>query len=115
MGFRENLKDELNFQDIKVKELASQTGINKRTIDNYLRENESQPSVENAVKIAKTLGVSVEYLVTGKEPSEDKCKTDAIEGFRLCRKYFSVIQKLDSMPESTKNLLCRLIGEWQPE
>lgn len=36
-----------------------------RTIDNYLRENTSQPTAENAVKIAQALGVSVEYLVTG--------------------------------------------------
>ena len=33
MGFRENLKDELKYQDIKVKELADKTGISKRAID----------------------------------------------------------------------------------
>ena len=53
MGFKDNLKEELKFQDIKVKELAFLTNINKRTLDNYLRENESQPAVENAVKIVQ--------------------------------------------------------------
>ena len=113
MSFKDNLKDELTYQDIKVKELAFSTQINKRTIDNYLRENESQPTAENAVKIAQALGVTVEYLVTGKEPSAPKADSGAIEGFNLCKKYFSVIQKLDSMPESTKKLLCRLISEWE--
>jgi len=113
MSFKENLKDELEYQDMKVKELAFTTKINKRTIDNYLRENESQPTAENAVKIAQALGVSVEYLVTGKETSTPNAESSAIEGFNLCKKYFSVIQKLDAMPENIKKLLCRLITEWK--
>jgi len=67
MGFRENLKSELSFQGILVKELSSQTGIKKRTLDNYLREKGNLPSVDIAVKIAEALNVSVEFLVTGKE------------------------------------------------
>lgn len=39
MGFRENLKDELKYQDLKVKELAVKAGVPKRTIDHYLTEN----------------------------------------------------------------------------
>ena len=66
MGFRENLKDELKYQDIRVKELADKTGISKRVIDHYLAEKYTEPTAETAVKIAKELGVSVEYLVTGK-------------------------------------------------
>ncbi len=66
MGFRENLKDELKYQDIRVKELANRTGISKRAIDHYLAEKYTEPTAETAVKIAKELGVSVEYLVTGK-------------------------------------------------
>ena len=67
MGFRENLKSELSFQGILVKELSAQTGIKKRTLDNYLREKGNIPSVDIAVKIAEALNVSVEFLVTGKE------------------------------------------------
>jgi transcriptional regulator with XRE-family HTH domain len=67
MGFRENLKAELTYIDMKVKELAALSGVKKPTIDSYLRENSYTPSVENAVSIARALGVSVEYLVTGKE------------------------------------------------
>lgn len=65
MGFRENLKAELEYQGIKTKELAEKSGVNKRSIDHYLMSNPQEPSVSNAVKIAKALNVSVEYLVTG--------------------------------------------------
>jgi len=72
MGFKENLKSELAFQDMVVKELAAQSGISKSTLDNYLSVRGYMPSAEAAVKIAQTLGVSVEYLVTGEEKSADK-------------------------------------------
>lgn len=65
MGFRENLRAELEYQGLLVKELAQKTGIKKTTIDNYLGSRDCQPSVEYAVKIAQALDVSVEYLVTG--------------------------------------------------
>jgi Plasmid maintenance system antidote protein len=67
MGFKENLKAELAFKNILIKELASISGVNKRTIDNYLRENGSIPSADAAVRIVAALGVTVEYLITGQE------------------------------------------------
>jgi len=70
MGFRENLKQELNFSGMLVKELAAAAGVHKRAIDTYLlSENASMPPADAAVRIAQTLGVSVEYLVTGSETS----------------------------------------------
>ena len=65
MCFAENLKELLELKDIEIKELASGTGISKNTIDNYLSGQKSIPNAENAVKIAKYLGTTVEYLVTG--------------------------------------------------
>jgi transcriptional regulator with XRE-family HTH domain len=72
MGFRENLKSELAYTDMLVKELAAKSGINHRTIDSYLRENAAMPSAEAAVSIAQVLGVSVEYLVTGRDEFHDR-------------------------------------------
>lgn len=65
MGFRENLKNELTYHGMLVKELAEKTGIPKRTLDNYLREKGSMPPADYAVRIAKALGTTVEYLVDG--------------------------------------------------
>lgn len=74
MSFGDNLHKELEFQDIQIKELSQKTGISKNTLDKYLSGNQSQPNVENAVKIAQALGVTVEYLVLGQSApkTEDK-------------------------------------------
>jgi len=71
MGFRENLKSELKYLDMPVKELAAKSGINKLTIDHWLSAKGKIPLLDKGVKIAQALGVSVEYLVTG----EDSPKT----------------------------------------
>ena len=68
MGFGENLKQELAYSGMLKKELAAETGIHKRAIDTYVRTKASMPPADVAVKIAKALGVSVEYLVTGEDP-----------------------------------------------
>jgi len=72
MGFKENLKSELIYTGILVKELSAKTGIKKHTLDNYLNTHNSLPNAEAAVKIAHALGVSVEYLVTGTERNPGK-------------------------------------------
>ena len=79
MGFRENLKEELTYQDITVKELSLKTGISKHTIDHYLTKNGSQPQAEIAVKIAQALNVSVEYLVLGKDMKPSKSQRNIKE------------------------------------
>ena len=67
MGFGKNLKQELIYAGMLKKELAAKAGINKRAIDTYVRTNSSMPPADTAVKIAKALGVTVEYLVSGEE------------------------------------------------
>ena len=67
MGFKENLKSELAFSGMLVKELATKSGVNKFSLDNYLNARGQIPSVEVGYKIAQALGVSVEYLITGNE------------------------------------------------
>ena len=83
MGFRENLKSELAYADVKVKELAKISGIKKSTIDSYLRENSYMPSAETAVCIANALGVSVEYLVKGQEPPKNRALAALNSDLRL--------------------------------
>ena len=103
MAFRDNLKSELDFQDIKVKELAAKSGISKRTIDQYLSSAAKMPSAENAVKIAQVLGVTVEYLVTG-APSEfsDSSITQEIQ---LFQKYRQFIKKIENLPEPARECM----------
>jgi len=72
MSFRENLKAELSYSGMLVKELAAKAGIKKHTIDNYLCVRGRMPAADVAVRIARALGVSVEYLVSGYENAENK-------------------------------------------
>jgi transcriptional regulator with XRE-family HTH domain len=72
MGFKENLRAELDYNDMVVKELSSASGVHKRALDTYLREKASMPPADAAVRIARALGVTVEYLVTGEEPVAPK-------------------------------------------
>jgi transcriptional regulator with XRE-family HTH domain len=72
MSFKENLKAELTYSGMLVKELSALSGVKKHTIDNYLNTHNSIPSADAAVNIARVLGVSVEYLVTGSEMGPKK-------------------------------------------
>ena len=82
MGFRENLRSQLEYLGMPVKELAARSGIKKRTIESYLGTRSYKPSAEAAVSIAKALGVTVEYLVTdadGKEESPPSALSSDIQ------------------------------------
>ena len=67
MAFKENLKSELIYAGMMVKELSAVTGIRQPTLNNYLNTHNAIPNAIAAVKIAQALGVTVEYLVTGRD------------------------------------------------
>ena len=72
MSFKENLRETIAFRGIEQKELANKANISLRNIENYLRKNASIPSADKAVRIAEVLGVTVEYLVNGKDQTTNK-------------------------------------------
>ena len=90
--FKTKLREELNFQDMRVKELAALTGISQRTLESYLSARETIPPADVAVKIASVLHVSVEYLVTGQRKASDK--TEGRSG--LERQLHNSIEKLSA-------------------
>jgi transcriptional regulator with XRE-family HTH domain len=65
--FKANLRAELDYLSLTVKELSVKTGIPKGTLDCYLGVRASMPPADIAVKIAGALDVTVEYLVNGQE------------------------------------------------
>jgi transcriptional regulator with XRE-family HTH domain len=71
-NFRKNLRDELEFQDVTVKELAAKSGVAKGALDCYVGKQASVPPATTAVKIAQALGVSVEYLVSGEKKQHEE-------------------------------------------
>jgi transcriptional regulator with XRE-family HTH domain len=101
MGFRENLKQELAFKGMLIKELAALSGVHKRAIDTYVRTPSSMPPADAAVKIARALGVTVEYLVSGEETAVP----------RDAREIFQGLLRLDKRDRRLAGLLIRAMGK----
>ena len=103
MSFRENLREALDYSGLEQKELAYKANVNLRNIENYLREYASIPSADKAVQIAQALGVTVEYLVTGKNPPEKDYRFIDPEIWKLVR----LIKKLpkNKQPIVIKNAI----------
>lgn len=95
--FAENLKVELIYNGYKIKEFSEIIGIPYTTMLSYLNKN-NLPRVDVAVKIAKVLHTSVEYLLTGKEL--DKAKIV---------KHYPTSKELLSLPSEEQKLLSELI------
>jgi transcriptional regulator with XRE-family HTH domain len=91
-NFRKNLRDELEYQGLTVKELAAKSGVAKGALDCYVGKQASVPPVTTAVKIAKALGVSVEYLVSGEKPPREEIVVPA--GPRM-RALLNIFKDLD--------------------
>ncbi len=64
-SFADRLRAEIEYLGLLQKEVAFRAGIKKRALDMYLGAQASMPPADVAVKLARVLGVSVEYLVTG--------------------------------------------------
>ena len=100
MGFKENLKSELGYKGMLVKELAGITGISRHTLDNYLNVREHIPTLDAAVKIAKALGVSVEYLATGEESPH--------AGIPMSRESITMLQNYNLLNENDRRIVSEL-------
>ena len=97
MSFWKNVENELEYQNISRKDLAQRAGFAVSGISLGISNN-SVPSADVAVRIAKVLNVSVEYLVTGKNAKNEKITPQM-------NQLFSNIQKLNNYDLETVSLL----------
>lgn len=67
MSFKRRLKEEISYQDIRLKELAAKANLSLRTLESYVDAKERMPAADVAVRLAQALDVTVEYLVTGSD------------------------------------------------
>ena len=67
MAFKDKLREEIEYRGLLVKEISAKAGISNSTFLSYIDSRGVLPNVETGVKIARVLGVSVEYLVSGAE------------------------------------------------
>jgi phage repressor protein C with HTH and peptisase S24 domain len=65
LAFLSNMQKRLRELEKDDDWLADQTGISVHTIRTWLKRD-TQPQIEKAFKIAQALGVSLEYLLTGR-------------------------------------------------
>lgn len=65
MSFNENLKEAMYCKNLTTVQLAAITNINAGTISNYLKTKGSMPPADKALKLAKALDVSVDFLING--------------------------------------------------
>ena len=103
MDFRERLREEIAFSGLSYKELEAKSGVSKRTIISYVSEQSCMPSADVAVKLAKSLNTSVEYLITGEKDGLQNSKND--EDSR------KLIHTFSRMPASQKKLLLSIAGD----
>ncbi len=100
MGFKENLREELKFQDIKQKELSEKTGISVNTLRNYINDHNALPNIYSAVKIAQALETTVENLVLGETSLQQKKQETKIQ---------KAIRLFSKLSESDKTTFLRLM------
>ncbi len=75
------MREEMEFQDIKPKELADKTGISVNTLRNYINAHDALPNIDSAVKIARALNTTVEELVEGRKNFPEIQKSEAAGKF----------------------------------
>ena len=68
-SFADRLRQEIEYLGLTRKELSKRAEVKVRALDMYLGSQGSMPPADVAVRLAKVLNVTVEYLVTG-ETSE---------------------------------------------
>ncbi len=82
MTFRDNLKSEIAYHGLLLKELADLAQISKRTLDGYVDSRASMPPADVAVRLAKALNTTVEFLVTGSENNKNEKESNNLRNIR---------------------------------
>ncbi|MBQ4236401.1 MAG: helix-turn-helix transcriptional regulator [Treponema sp.] len=108
MSFGENLREMMKAMNFTAAELAQRTEISKDTINSYLKTDGPIPSADKAVKIAKALGTSVEFLVTGFEKTNGN---QVVYDIHKMRRYAKTIDALDSLPEISRTPIEDMISD----
>ena len=94
MDFRDRLREEIEYSGLLDKEVADRAGITKRAIDSYVGARGCMPSAEVAVRLARVLGCSVEYLVTGRDTRQRHLDTKT-------RRIVQLFERLSAQDQDT--------------
>ena len=121
MGFWENVENAREFKNMTRKELAYRAHFSINGISTGIARN-SIPAADVACRIARELGVSVEFLVTGNNQNETRDRSDSEERLITTRlldkksslmeyadKYAAVLEDFSAIAPDMQKLLADLI------
>lgn len=119
MNFWETVDAEREYKNISRKELAYEAGFSLNCISTGIARG-SIPAADVAYRIAKVLGVSVEYLLLGgntktaqssQESQKTNINTEVIERSKKYIKNYELIDSFERLPESLQKSLIALVQE----
>lgn len=105
MNFKERLRSEMEYKGISGKELADKAGISYSTFLSYIDARGTLPNVETAVRLAKILGVTVEYLVNGENVKTSASQFQNNELMYADSSLNNFIKKYEKLSSRDKKLL----------
>lgn len=88
MNFWKKVDSELTFLGKTRKELAAAVGFDAANISFGIKR-ESVPAADTALKTARFLGVSLDYLLEMNEEAESDCQKNTISEIENCLRRFS--------------------------
>lgn len=111
MSFWANVDSELKFQGISRKELSYLVNVKEMTIHKGI-ERDSVPSADTALKIAKALNVSLEYLLGMSENNSKLPPQDAEDlqiATKMYRKYNTILNQLEHLSQKERTAVTQLV------
>ena len=107
MNFWERVENLLDQKGINKKTLALETGIDASNISKGLKSGGS-PSADTAVRIAKFLDTTVEYLVTG---TDSRLSISQQKQLDTLLRYSKTVKTLDKLPSKVRKPIIIMISE----
>ena len=105
--FWKRVDEEIEYKGINRASLARRCNFSVTNIGQGIKLG-STPSAETAVKIARFLGVSVEYLVTGENKITNQNIDNEQNQLKLYRKYHNLIAKCEELSSQKIELLTQV-------
>ena len=106
MSFKENLKEAMYCKNLTTVQLAAITGINSGTISSYLKTKNSMPPVDKAIKLARALDVSVDFLVNG---FDSKTESSIQQKSPFSIEVFKIAQKMSELDRDELTIITTLL------
>ncbi len=106
MSFNENLKEAMYCKNITTIQLAALTDINSGTISNYLKTKGSMPPADKALKLAKALDISVDFLVNG---FDTKTESSISQKSPFPIEVFKIAQKMNGLEKDELSVIASMV------